>query len=274
MGPGLFSIMGFGRAVLVALCVSLAACGSDAPTAPTPSPAPAPSPVPAPSPTPPPAAAPPFTLSGRVTDLNTGAPLAVTSVTIIDGTDTGRTTTTDAAGAFQLADLGLGGRTVRFRHEGYDSVFRGVTLVSDTSVSIGMRPAMQSLAGTWTGSLTVTMSNTPNPQTTSIPELNITHTGADISGVYPNTVVLLRNAPQSVGNRGHDRGHGNTGAHRVSRRPFDHHLHRQGRDVGYRQLDPPRCRRATGAVRLRIHLHERDGGVAAATIAAGRPPDT
>ena len=194
--------MGFGRALLVALCVSLAACGSDAPTTPTPSPAPAPSPVPAPSPTPPPAAAPPFTLSGRVTDLTTGAPLAVTSVTIVDGTDTGRTATTDATGAFQLADLGLGGRTVRFRHDGYDSVFRGVTLVSDTSVAIGMRPAMQSLAGTWTGSLTVTTSNTPNPQTTSIPELNMTHAGADISGVYPNTVVLftgtLRN-PSAIG---------------------------------------------------------------------------
>ena len=187
----LFSFMGFRRAFLVALCILLVACGSDAPTTPTPSPAPAPSPVPAPSPTPPPAAAPPFTLSGRVTDLTTGAPLAVTSVTIVDGTDTGRTATTDATGAFQLADLGLGGRTVRFRHDGYDSVFRGVTLVSDTSVAIGMRPAMQSLAGTWTGSLTVTTSNTPTPQTTSIPELNMTHAGADISGVYPNTVVLF-----------------------------------------------------------------------------------
>ena len=126
----------------------------------------------------------------------------MTSVTIIDGTNTGRTATTDAAGAFQLADLELGGRTVRFRHEGYDSVFRGVTLVSDTSVSISMRPAMQSLAGTWTGSLTVTMSNTPNPQTTSIPELNITHAGADVSGAYPNTIVLftgtLRN-PSAIG---------------------------------------------------------------------------
>lgn len=134
--------------------------------------------------------------------MNTQAALAATSVTILDGPDANRAATTDATGAFQIADLRLGGVTARFRHDGYDSVFRGVTLVSDTSLVVAMRPAMQSLAGTWTGSMTATTPNTPNAQTTSIPELNMTHAGADISGVYPNTVVLftgtLRN-PSAIG---------------------------------------------------------------------------
>ena len=142
-------------------------------------------------PAPAPAAGPPFTISGRVTDLTSGSPLAATSVTVIDGADVDRTTATDASGAFQLSGLALGGRMLRFRHDGYDSVFRGVQLVADASLSIQMRPAMQSLAGTWTGSLTVTTPGTPNAQTTSIPELNLTHAGSDISGVYPNTIVLF-----------------------------------------------------------------------------------
>ena len=121
---------------------------------------------------------------------------------IIDGADLNRATATDASGTFQLTGLSLGGRMLRFRHDGYDSVFRGVQLVADTSLSIQMRPAMQSLAGTWTGTLTETTPTAPNSQSTSIPELNVTQTGADISGVYPNTLVLftgtLRN-PSAIG---------------------------------------------------------------------------
>jgi len=181
----------------------LMACGgADAPTTPTPSPAPAPAPAPVPPPGPVPAPGPPFTISGRVTDLDSGSPLPATSVTIIDGTDISRATATDASGGFALSGLTLGGRMLRFRHDGYDSVFRGIQLVADTSLSIQMRPAMQSLAGTWTGSMTATTPGTPNVQTTSIPELNLTHAAAEISGVYPNTVVLftgtLRN-PSAIG---------------------------------------------------------------------------
>jgi hypothetical protein len=80
--------------------------------------------------------------------MNTGVPLTATTVAILDGPDAGRTATTDSVGAFQIADLRLAGFTVRFRNDGYDSVFRSVMLVSDTSLAIAMRPAMQSLAGT------------------------------------------------------------------------------------------------------------------------------
>jgi len=190
--------MGFRRAVRVALCATILACGSKSPTAPEPSPAP--TPVPSPAPQPPPT--PPFTLSGRVVDLNTTGPLASTSVAILDGPDAGRTAITDSSGTFEIGDLRLAGFTVRFRHEGYDSVFRGVTLASDTSLAIALRPAMQSLTGTWTGSLTAVTPNTSSPQTESIPELNVTHTGAEISGVYPNTVVLFSGTlrdPSAIG---------------------------------------------------------------------------
>jgi hypothetical protein len=118
-------------------------------------------------------------------------PLGATSVVIIDGANLNRSTTTDADGAFQLPDLELGGFAVRFRHEGYDSVFRGIQLFADTSVSVPMRPAMQSLAGTWTGTMTETTANGSPPQTGAIPELNLTHTGADIAGIFPNTQTLF-----------------------------------------------------------------------------------
>src|SRR5262245_40282721 len=74
-----------------------------------------------------------WTLRGR---------LASTSVAILDGPDAGRTVITDSSGSFEIGDLRFAGFAVRFRHEGYDSAFRAVTLVSDTSLAIAMRPAM------------------------------------------------------------------------------------------------------------------------------------
>lgn len=150
--------------------------------------------------TPPPP--PVFALGGRVTDLATGAALAGASVAVIDGVNTGRGTTTAADGTYRLTDLTFGGFTLRVRYSGYDSQFRAVRLTGDTTLDVQMRPAMQSLAGTWTGSMTATTPGNPNVQTTSIPELNLTHAAAEISGVYPNTIVLftgtLRN-PSAIG---------------------------------------------------------------------------
>ena len=131
-----------------------------------------------------------FVFSGRVTDINSGAALAGASITVLNGNDESRTTTSGSDGRFRLADVMFGGFVVRVRHDGYDSVFRGVGFTADQSLDIQMRPAMQSLAGTWTGTLTTTSSGS-SPQTMSIPELNVTQSGAGISVAYPNTVVLL-----------------------------------------------------------------------------------
>src|SRR5436190_20253391 len=102
------------RFVAGALCATMFACG-----------APAPSPSPPPSPGPP---ATSFALSGRVSDLSTGAPLANAIITILDGSNASRTATSDATGAFRIADLKMGGFTARVRHDAYDAEFRSVNL--------------------------------------------------------------------------------------------------------------------------------------------------
>src|SRR5262249_29608420 len=117
------------RLAFAGLCVMTFACGeSPAPTAP-----PSGSEPPAPR---------TFALTGQVSDFNTGSPLVRATITILDGGNASRAATSDGRGAFRLADLVAGGFTIRVRYSGYDSVFRGVTFVSDTSIDIQMRPAM------------------------------------------------------------------------------------------------------------------------------------
>ena len=131
--------------------------------------------------TPPPP--PVFALSGRVTDISTGAALAGASVAVIDGVNTGRGTTTAADGTYRFMDLTFGGFTLRVRYSGYDSEFRAVRLTSDTALDVQMRPAMQSLAGTWTGTLTYT-SQTGAPVTAAIAETTMMHAGASIGSNF------------------------------------------------------------------------------------------
>ena len=127
------------RRAVVALCLTAFACGGPQPM---------------------PATSPPttFALSGRVIDADTGAPLAGASVNILDGKDAARTAVSDAAGSFRLTGLTAGGFTVRVRDAGYDSFFQGVTFVADMSIEVRMKAAKQTLAGTWTGTLSFTTS--------------------------------------------------------------------------------------------------------------------
>ncbi len=113
----------------------------------------------------------------------TGAALAGASVAVIDGVNTGRGTTTVADGTYRLMDLMFGGFTLRVRYSGYDSEFRAVRLTGDTTLDVQMRPAMQSLAGTWTGTLTYT-SNGAARVSASIPETTLTQTGASIASNF------------------------------------------------------------------------------------------
>lgn len=131
--------------------------------------------------TPPPP--PVFALSGRVTDLATGAALAGASVAVIDAVNTGRGTMTAADGTYRLTDLTFGGFTLRVRYSGYDSEFRAVRLTGDTTLDVQMRPVMQSLAGTWTGTLTYT-ANGGARVSASIPESTLTQTGASIAANF------------------------------------------------------------------------------------------
>jgi Carboxypeptidase regulatory-like domain len=150
------------RLICTALCALTLACGST----PTPS---------DPRPLPPPI------LSGRVSDLNTGAPLTAVILTVIDGPNASRTTVSDAGGRFLFGTLTVGRFTLRARYQGYDSVFQGVNFVADTTLNIQMQPAMQTLSGTWTGTLSF-MQN--GAKTVAIPQLTLVHTGTSISSTF------------------------------------------------------------------------------------------
>jgi len=152
------------RSAVVALCVTSFACGGPAAISPTPQ-------------------LTTFTLSGRVTDADTGAPLAGAVANILDGKDAGRTAVTDAAGAFHLIGLAAGGFTVRVRNDGYDSFLQGVTFVADMSIEVRMKAAKQTLAGTWTGTLSFTTANGAR-QDVAVPQLTIVQAGNAVSSTF------------------------------------------------------------------------------------------
>ena len=158
------------RAIGTALCVVTLACSESAPAPSDPRPLP---------PLPPPE----FSLTGRVSDVNTGVPLTGATITVVDGTNVGRAATTGADGTYSLV-LKPGGFTVRARYEGYDSVFQGVTLVANTLVDIQMRPANQTLAGTWTGTLSFVQVSTGISTELAIPQLAMTQAGSNIASTF------------------------------------------------------------------------------------------
>jgi hypothetical protein len=159
----------FPKSACIALCVLTIACsGSSAPTAPPPSA--------------PPALA-TFALTGHVADLDTGRPLIGAAITILDGRNASRTTTADGSGAFRMTDVMVGGFTVRVMYTGYDSVYRGITFVADTSIEVQLRPAMQTLAGTWAGTLSFSRANGAR-EDVAIPQLTMMHSGSSVSATF------------------------------------------------------------------------------------------
>jgi Carboxypeptidase regulatory-like domain len=155
------------RATSTALCALTLACSESAPAPSDPRPVP-------------PAE---FSLTGRVSDVNTGAPLNGTTLTVVDGTNVGRLTTSEADGSYSLV-LKPGGFTMRARHDGYDSFFQGVTFVANTFVDIQMRPAMQTLAGRWAGTLSLVQASTGILTEVAIPQLAMGHAGFNISSTF------------------------------------------------------------------------------------------
>src|SRR5204863_7622621 len=80
-------------------------------------------------------------------------------------------------------DLVAGGFTVRLMYSGYDSVYRGITFVGDTSIDVQMRPAMRTLAGTWAGTLSFTRANGTR-EDVAVPQLTMVHAGATVSSTF------------------------------------------------------------------------------------------
>jgi hypothetical protein len=125
--------------------------------------------------------APTYTLSGRVTDIATGMPLSGASLDVLGDKNGNRSTTTEPDGSYRFANLLIEGFVLRARYPGYDSEFRGVQRSSDSTLNIQMRPEMQSLSGTWTGTWTYSPGAAPS-RTDQIPQMELTHDGAALSG--------------------------------------------------------------------------------------------
>ena len=124
-----------------------------------------------------------YALFGRVTDVTSGLPLASATVTVADGLNAARSTTSGSDGTYRLPDLWFGGFTLRVRRTAYDSVFRAVNFARETELDIQMRVAQQSLAGTWAGEMTSTGFFARVP--VAIPEVTMMHTGATVAGSFP-----------------------------------------------------------------------------------------
>ncbi len=73
---------------------------------------------------------------------------------------------------------------IRIRHTGYDSVFESVTFVGDSRLDVQMRPSMQTLAGTWAGTLSFVQVSTGIRTDVVIPQLTMTQAGTAISSTF------------------------------------------------------------------------------------------
>jgi hypothetical protein len=149
------------------LCVLTLACSESAPAPSDPRPLPPPE----------------FSLTGHVSDVKTGVPLIGATITVVDGTNAGRAATTGTDGTCSLV-LRPGGFTIRARYDGYDSVFQGVTLVANSLVDIQMRPANQTLAGTWAGTMYFVQVSTGISAALAIPQLAMTQAGSNIASTF------------------------------------------------------------------------------------------
>jgi hypothetical protein len=77
-----------------------------------------------------------WTLQGYVTDTSTGRPVVGATVTVLDGPNSGRTTTTDGNGYFVLPNLTQSGFTIRICATAYDCTNRAVTLTSSLQIDV------------------------------------------------------------------------------------------------------------------------------------------
>src|SRR4051812_2121972 len=116
-----------------------------------------------------------YTLSGRVTDVETSRTLPGVTVDLLGAKNGTRTTTTDANGSYRFTGVLIEGFIVRARLAGYDSEFRGVQQSADYTLDIQMRREMELLSGTWTGTWTYTSDGSQRVE--QVPQMQLTQSG-------------------------------------------------------------------------------------------------
>ena len=140
--------------LLLAVALSTAAlgCGSNSVTSPTttPTPVPAatPTPAPAPAPAPSPATAPTtVSLTGTVSN-SSGDRVGGATVTILDGTDAGKTAGTNSSGEYRFDSLTAGNANLGATATFYTEDRRGVYVDGTNSLNFTLTRATVSLSGT------------------------------------------------------------------------------------------------------------------------------
>ncbi len=123
-----------------------------------------------------------FTLTGLVVD-EAGTAVAGASVSVLDGANANRSTTTDAAGRYTFTGLSAGGFTVRVRRDGHDDALRGVSLTTSTTADFTLTPARINLSGRMTGSYSYTYSPTGQLVLLST-TATVTQSGTAVAGTF------------------------------------------------------------------------------------------
>lgn len=130
------------KALVVAVLIVVSACGggSSTPTSP-----------------PPPVVQPPTTanLSGRVTETAPTASTAVAgaTLTVSDGSNAGKSTTTDSGGNYSFTGLTRGGFTMNISASGFNSTGFSVDLTGDLTRNFNLAPSPRTITETLTGSV-------------------------------------------------------------------------------------------------------------------------
>jgi hypothetical protein len=125
--------------ILLLLSQMLSCSGvAPSPTAPTTTGALLPAPLPSPSPSPVPAPA-TWTLLGTVRDDQSNAQLSGVTALLTNGVNAARTTATDTAGAYTLANLTQGVLSVSFALSDYGTVSRSFVLIENTRLDVVLR---------------------------------------------------------------------------------------------------------------------------------------
>lgn len=137
-------ITSFGwRVLVVSLCVGVVACSGSKNN-----PAPPTSPTTPTTPAPP--AATTYSVTGSVTDQQSGRAIASALVRVMDGADANKAAVTDANGAYSLTGLQAGQFELNISASGYSSLSQKVTLQTSTTMSFALQVGRRTISGTIT----------------------------------------------------------------------------------------------------------------------------